>query len=259
MSAQRVILFHQDKVEARSRVRELKKAGYKSEWQAVSPQALRALRENPPAAIIIDLTRASGQGRDIGIYIRHYKATRNIPIVFVNGEPEKVARIKKHLPDATFAEWRGIKVALKRAIESPPAAPIIPKSLLAGYSTTPLARKLGIKPKSVVVLISAPRDIENFLPDLPEDVILKSRLNTNNDMMMWFVRSREDMKRCIEEIASCVSDGGLWIVWPKKESNISSDLSQKDVRAIGLNAGLVDYKVCSIDETWAGLKFARRK
>jgi len=259
MSAQRVILFHQDKVEARSRVRELKKAGYKSEWQAVSPQALRALRENPPAAIIIDLTRASGQGRDIGIYIRHYKATRNIPIVFVNGEPEKVARIKKHLPDATFAEWRGIKVALKRAIERPPAAPIIPKSLLAGYSTTPPARKLGIKPKSVVVLINAPCNVEKILPDLQEGVVIKRRLSKNNDMIIWFVESQRDMQRRIRKIVSMIGNGCIWIAWPKKNSVIPFDLSQKDVRAIGLNAGLVDYKVCSIDETWAGLKFARRK
>ena len=259
MSAKRVILFHQDKVEARSRVRELKKAGYKSEWQAVSPQALRALREDPPAAVIIDLTRAPSQGRDIGIYIRHHKTTRKIAIVFVSGEPEKVSRIKSQLPDATYAQWRGIKSALRHAIQSVPAVPVAPKSLLAGYSTTPLAKKLGIRSGSIVVLVDAPRNVEKILVDLPEGVALKRRLSKNNDMMMWFVRSQRDMKARIRRIVPKVGNGGLWIVWPKKVPRISSDLSQDIVRRIGLSAGLVDYKVCAIDETWAGLKFARRR
>jgi len=258
MHTKRVIFFPGDPVEAKSQIRELKKIGYKVEWQSVNPQVLRDIRENPPAAVIIDLTRAPGQGRDIGIYIRHHKATRKVAVVFVNGEPEKVTRIKKHLPDAVYTEWRGIQNSLKRAIAHPPMKPRVPKSLLAGYSDTPLAKKLGIKPRSIVVLVDAPRNIGKVLIDLPKDVVLKRRLSKNNDMMIWFVRSQKDTRGRIREIASRVGNGGLWIVWPKKVSSISSDLSQKDVREIGLSVGLVDYKVCAIDKTWAGLKFARR-
>jgi hypothetical protein len=255
----RVILLHSDPDKVGPHIRELKKTGYNVELQSVSPQALRALRENPPAAVIIDLTRAPSQGRDIGIYIRHHKTTRKVAVVFVSGEPEKVARIKRHLPDATFARWRGIKSALRHAIQSPPAVPIAPKSLLAGYSTTPLAKKLGIKPESIVVLIDAPRNIEKILFNLPKGVMLKRRFIKNNDMMIWFVRSQKDMKARIRQMFPKVGNGGLWIVWPKKVSRIPSDLSQDIVRRIGLSVGLVDYKVCAVDETWAGLKFARRR
>ena len=259
MQTKRLILFHQDTVEAVSRVRELKRAGYKIERRKAGPLALRDIRENSPAAVIIDLSRAPNQGRDIGIYIRHYKSTRNIPIVFVNGEPEKVARIKKHLPDATFAEWNEIRDALKRAIRHPPAKPCAPKSLLAGYSDTPLVKKLGIKPKSAVVFINVPCNVEKILPDLPEGVVIRRRLRKKSDMIIWFVELQRDMQRRIRKIVSMIGNGCIWIAWPKKNSVIPSDLSQKTVRDVGLDAGLVDYKVCSIDETWSGLKFARRK
>ena len=89
MHTKRVILFHRDSHEAESRIRELEKTGYKVDCQTVGLHTLRNIRENPPAAVIIDLTRAPSQGRDIGIYVRHHKSTREVAVVFVSGEPEK--------------------------------------------------------------------------------------------------------------------------------------------------------------------------
>lgn len=254
-----VYLLQKDLAAARQHIKELKTLGYGVRHEPISPDALRKLKEEPPMAVLIDLSRAPSLGRDAGIYIRHYRATRNIPIVFFDGEPKKVAQIKKHLPDAIYTSWHGIDHALKRAIARPPAAPIKPKSLLAGYSRTPLVKKLGIKAHSTIVLINAPHDFAKVLGKLPDGVLLRRKATQSNDMMIWFVKSRKELEKKITIIATLVTQGGLWIVWPKKISRISSDLSQKDVREIGLSAGLVDYKVCAVDETWAGLKFARRK
>ncbi|NIM49140.1 MAG: DUF3052 family protein [Gemmatimonadales bacterium] len=198
-------------------------------------------------------------GRDVGVAIRHYKATRNVPLVFVGGDPEKVARTKQQLPDAVYTTWNRIRSSLKQAISHPPAEPVAPASVLAGYSGTPLPRKLGIKPSSIVALVGAPAGFEDTLGALPHGVALRKRASSRNDLIIWFTRSRRDLERRIERMAALVGRGGMWITWPKKGSPITSDLTQAEVRKAGLAAGLVDYKVCAIDTTWSGLKFARRK
>jgi hypothetical protein len=79
-----------------------------------------------------------------------------------------------------------------------------------------------------------------------------------NDLAIWFAKSQKELEERINKVKSKIGKGGLWIAWPKKASDITSDLSQAAVRKVGLDAGLVDYKVCSIDKTWSGLKFAVR-
>lgn len=254
----RVHLFQKNQVEARKRAKELEALGYCVTYGSISPEVLRKLKEEPLVAVLIDLDRTAALGRDAGIYIRHYRATRNMPIVFINGKPANVVATKKHLPDAIYTDWSGIKSALRRAISHPPVAAVKPKSLLAGYSNTPLVKKLGIKPESAITLINPPDDFRKVMGKLPDRVVIRKRVTKKNDLMIWFVRSRRALEKRIKTVAARVGRGGLWIAWPKKTSRISSDLSQQDVRELGLNAGLVDYKVCAIDETWAGLKFARR-
>ena len=259
MHAQRVRLFHSDAGEARSRMRELKTFGYRVEWQKIDPEVLRNIRKKPPVAIVIDLTRAPCQGRDIGIYVRHYKATRHIPIVFVGGEHEKIAGIRKYLPDAVYTDWHAIKRALSRAIGHPPADPVASEFVFAGYSDKPLVKKLGIKPCNVVWFINPPGDFQKMLAGLLEGVVIQRRMSRKSDLVIWFVKSQGVLNKRIKKITSVVGKGGLWIVWPKMSSGISSGLTQTMVRRAGLRAGLVDYKVCPVDQTWAGLKFAVRK
>jgi hypothetical protein len=254
-----VYLFQKDTAAAKRIVEELSAHGYRVRHEPVSPASLRKLRDKPPAAVLIDLSRAPSTGRDVGIFVRHYRKTRHVPIVFFGGEPGKVAQVKRYLPDAVYTDRHQVKTALKRAILCPPTAPVKPQSLLAGYSGTPLVKKLGIKPEFNVVLIDAPHDFQKALGKIPDGVVMKKRLMRQNDMVIWFVKSRKVLERRISKVANFVKQGGLWIVWPKRTSRISSDLSQKHVRAVGLNAGLVDYKVCAFDETWSGLKFAFRK
>jgi CheY-like chemotaxis protein len=255
----RVLLFHRKPAEINNDLSALRNYGYRVEVADASPSALRSMRDNPPAAVIIDLTHAPSGGRDVGIYVRHYRSTRLVPIIFVGGTPEKVAKVKEHIPDAVYTEWRTVRRDLKHAILHPPVAPVAPDSLLAGYAGTPLVKKLGINPNTVITLIDAPRDFDRLLVSMPAGVKLQRRLSQRNDLIIWFVKSQKMLQDRMTDIFQGVGNAGIWIVWPKKSSHIPSDLSQKSVREKGLSAGLVDYKVCAIDKTWAGLKFSVRK
>jgi hypothetical protein len=258
-AALRVRLVHWNRAEAEHGAALIRAAGYDVVCEALTPARLRALRKDPPAALVVDLSRLPMQGRDMGIALRHYKRTRHVPLVFVGGEPGKVARVKQHLPDAVYASWRGIRGALRRAVTRPPLAPVAAPSLLAGYSGTPLPRKLGIKRDSLVVLVGAPRDFESTLGELPEGAVLRRRAAGRPDLAVWFVTSRRELVSRIRALGELVGGGGLWIAWPKRASGRESDLTQNVVREVGLAAGLVDYKVCALDSTWSGLKFTRRK
>ncbi|KPK78865.1 MAG: hypothetical protein AMS25_14235 [Gemmatimonas sp. SM23_52] len=135
----------------------------------------------------------------------------------------------------------------------------MPGSVLAGYAGTPLTKKLGIKVNSLVALIGAPPGFEKTLGKLPDGVTLRRRAGGRADLIIWFSKSCKDLESRIGRVAERVGRDGLWIAWPKKSSRKAADLSQAEVRRIGLAAGLVDYKVCAIDATWSGLKFTRKK
>ena len=117
--------------------------------------------------LVIDLGRLPSHGRDVGVSMRQTRATRGIPLVFVDGDPEKVEPIRQLLPDAVYTDWPNIQPALRHAIANPPSQPVVLKSSLAGYSGTPLPRKLGIKPGYAVALPGAPDDFETTLGELP--------------------------------------------------------------------------------------------
>jgi len=258
----RVRLIHWKADEAEEKIAKLRAAGYKVDYGETTPEALRDCLSNPPAAFVIDLSRMPSHGRDVAMSLRGHKTTRHTPLVFVEGEPEKVERIRIHLPDATYTNWGRIRSSLKSAIAKPPASPVVPASNLAGYSGTPLPKKLGVKPNSTVALVGAPKDFEKTLGELPEGVKLKKRADEACDLIIWFVRMRAELYDRIIEMGELTGDAGasgLWIAWPKQASGVASDMTQNVVRETGLASGLVDYKVCSIDATWSGLKFARRK
>ena len=259
MRLPRIRFFHWNADEAKPRIKKLRTAGYSVSFKIPGPGFMGEIRKESPAAVVIDLGRLPSQGRDVGMAVRESKSTRHLPLVFVGGDPEKVERIKKQLPDAVFTPWSRIKSSLKRAIAHPPADPIVPASSLAGYSGTPLPKKLGIKAGSIVTLVNAPQDFEKTLGALPEGVTLRRQARGRCDLAIWFPKSAKDLRTRVERMGKLADKDGLWIAWPKQASGISSDLTQTVVRKTGLASGLVDYKVCAINETWSGLKFARRK
>jgi hypothetical protein len=167
--------------------------------------------------------------------------------------------VKESLPDAVFTSWKRIATAVRKAIAHPPSKPVVPPSALAGYSGTPLPKKLGIKPNSIVGLVNAPKGFEGALVPMATGAKAKRLSRAGGDIALWFVRSKAELYKGIGRHARSIGAGKLWIVWPKRSSDLAVDLRQQDVRAAGLGAGLVDFKICSIDETWSGLLFTRRK
>jgi hypothetical protein len=255
----RVRLIHWKEQEAEKRANWLRDAGYDVVFETFSQATLRALAEDPPDAILIDLGRLPSQGRDIAVGLRTRKATRYVPLVFVGGHPEKVARVREILPDAAYVQWDQAGDILSDAIARAPADPVVPDSVFAGYAGTPLPKKLGIRENSLVVLINAPQGFEQTLGDLPPNVTLDRTASERPDVTLWFVTTCGELKQEIEPNGAYAESGSLWIIWPKRTSGVDSDLTQTIVRKTGLAAGLVDYKVASIDETWSGLRFTRRK
>ena len=133
---------------------------------------------------------------------------------------------------------------------------------MAGYSGTPLTKKLGIKEGHTVALLGAPSGFERTLEELPDGVRFVHAVTRKGtvDVVLLFAKSRAYLQKSVKKAADALTPaGGLWIAWPKKASGVATDLSENIVRDAGLRQGLVDYKVCAIDDTWSGLKFARRR
>jgi hypothetical protein len=195
----------------------------------------------------------------MALTIRKGGATRHVPLVFVGGDPQKVARIRELLPDAVYTSWEKIGGDLERAIAHPPQDPVVHDSLFAAYSGKSLTEKLGVKAHSVLALIGAPEGFEKTLGELPVGAELRAGSDEARDLTIWFARSRQELLKELESVAAQAEPGPLWIAWPKKASGVASDLSQQVVRETGLASRLVDYKICSIDATWSGLLFTRRK
>jgi hypothetical protein len=130
---------------------------------------------------------------------------------------------------------------------------------VAGYSTRSLADKLGIGPGTRIVALGAPPSYRTLLAPLPKGATLTARLPSTAQFIHRFSRSRSELQSDFPRIATALADDGtLWISWPKKSSGMESDLTENVIRDLGLALGLVDVKVCAIDDVWSGLKFVRR-
>ena len=134
---------------------------------------------------------------------------------------------------------------------------------MAGYSGTPLPKKLGLKPKFRVAFFQLPAEIKTELKAALSECLLAEGRNKNGqdqlDFAMIFVKSQAEMKEQFPAFARRLAPAGmLWVSWPKKTSGVVTDLNENDVMRIGLAAGLVDVKVCAVNEVWSGLKFVIR-
>jgi hypothetical protein len=127
----------------------------------------------------------------------------------------------------------------------------------AGYSGTPLPRKLGIKPGHRVALLGAPDGFE--FGELPEDVSVKRRAGGKADVILTFHTARAELERRLPALRAMMEPAaGLWIAWPKRASKVETDITEDVLREIALPTGLVDNKVCAVDETWSGLRLVIR-
>ena len=130
----------------------------------------------------------------------------------------------------------------------------------AGYSGTLLPKKLGLKEGGTMVLLSAPAGIEKFMVPLPQGAKLVSKLADTNDLVVLFCKDVTALKKSLPVVSKKLhADGSLWISWPKKTSKLFIDLTEDGIRAVALPTGLVDVKVCAVNEDWSGLKLMVRK
>jgi hypothetical protein len=245
---------------AREHARDLKKAGFTVDASVLRTSGLIGqFRDHPPAVILIDLDRLPSHGRAVAIVVHSGKSTRHIPIVFAGGLKEKVKTAREQAPWAIFTDWPGVSGALKKALKKPAvAAPA--KSYMAHYAGSSLVKKLGFKPNMGTALLGAPEGFEDQLGELPEGVEFESKISAKTKMAIWFVRSLRELAAETDYLSARLPEGAsVWIVYPKQTSRFKVDFTQYHVRAAGLAAGLVDYKICAVDSDWTGLKFARKK
>src|SRR5262245_8613888 len=131
---------------------------------------------------------------------------------------------------------------------------------MAGYSGTALAKKLGSKEGSRVFVVNAPKDYAKLVEPLPRDVRLVPRLDAQTDMVHIFATERARLVRAVEgALARIKPTAAIWVSWPKKASKVPTDIGEDNIREIALPLGLVDVKVCAVDDVWSGLKLVVRK
>lgn len=130
----------------------------------------------------------------------------------------------------------------------------------AGYSGTPLAKKLGIKEASHVLLVGAPEDFANLLEPLPAGVVLERNVGPRVDIAHIFVTQKEELGEQLNALRRTLKpDAILWVSWPKKASKVPTTVTEDTIRELALPIGFVDVKVCAVSEIWSGLKLVVRK
>jgi hypothetical protein len=162
----------------------------------------------------------------------------------------------EHAFDSRDRITRGL---VKRVNSSLPVC-IAGYSIVAGYSGTPLAKKLGIQAGAFVRAVDAPDDYAQLLEPLPANVTFVERGADELDMVHLFTKSRSKLVKYLDEYKNKIKqNGSIWVSWPKKSSGIPSEVTEDTVREVALPLGLVDVKVCAVDDTWSGLKLVIRK
>ena len=126
----------------------------------------------------------------------------------------------------------------------------------AGYSKTPLAKKLGIKPGFSIKLVNGPEYYFELFTDMPEDILVNNNAKGSYDLVHFFTKSTKELNKILPGLKNeIIQNGMIWVSWPKKSAKIVTDINENLIRDLGLSCGLVDIKVCALDEVWSGLKF----
>ncbi len=245
----RVLVIHRDPPEATERAARLRALGLDATpYLSLGSRGFRSVVENPPHVILIDLTRLPSYGKAMGVLIRQHKLLRSIPLVFVEGDPEKAAQVRAILPDAVYTAWAKAPAAIQRAIRQAPSEPVPPR-----VPATPLLAKLGIGENSRVALMHPPDDFE-----LPGVAIQKQAAGA--DVVLAFFRKSAALSRELPELAGLATKGRrLWVLWPKKASGVESDLTLVRIREMASPYDLVDYKICAVDATWSATTLGKRR
>ncbi len=251
----RLRLFHWRAEEAKPLLTLLQAAGYSVDYKE-PVSSYREVRSSPPDAIVIDLSRLPSHGREVAVFLRGSKATRHVPIVFVGGEPEKIEGVRRVLPDAVYTPVSRLRSALRSAIANPPADPLKPAQMMDRWGTRTTAQKLGIAANSRVFVVDPPSGYARAIGDLPEGASFEEESPTDCAVSLWFVHGIAEFQAALPRMRTLAARSRLWILWRKSRRD---GLNGNVVRSGAINVGLVDYKICSIDETWSAMVFAIKK
>jgi hypothetical protein len=132
--------------------------------------------------------------------------------------------------------------------------------MAAGYSDTPLAKKLGIKEGSIVLAVGAPKDYVALLEPVPDSVQFTRRASANTDIVHVFTARREELRSLLKNYRQTLKPTAMvWVSWPKKSAKVATDITEDTIREVALPMGFVDIKVCAVTEVWSGLKLVVRK
>jgi hypothetical protein len=245
----RVRLVHWKAEDAEEKMELLRNAGH----QVMYGGDHKEWRQTPCDVFVIDLSRLPSHGREVAIFLRGSKATRNIPIIFVDGAPEKVDAIRKQLPDALYTSWSRIRSSLRKLPRV--ECPIVPTQMMDRFASRTTAQKLGIKEKTSVTVVDPPRDYLQVLGALPESVQVEEDADAIA-VTICFVRDPEALPDLLSLGRRIAARTKFWICWPKGKK---SAIGEQYIRDSAIALGLVDYKVCSVNVTWSGLLFALKK
>jgi len=235
--------------------RALREAGHTVDYdEKLDSGGLRCFRQSPPDVIVIDLSRLPSHGREVATALRAMKDTRHIPIVFAGGALEKVEAIRKLLPDATYAPVARLVPAVRQACGRRPENPVIPTPMMERYGERTTAQKLGIKEGSTVAVMDPPRNYAAAVGALPEGAALEESPGEPRAVTLWFVHDTGGCAEALPKMRKLAGRTKLWILWRK-----GGEVTQQFLRESAAKIGLVDYKICSVDRTWSGMLFARRK
>jgi CheY-like chemotaxis protein len=251
----RVRLFHWKAQEAVPLIAELEAAGFSVDYEEqLSSSSFRRVRESQPHAFVVDLSSRPAHGREVAIALRGHKVTRHVPIIFVNGQPEKVEGVRRMLPDATYATGARLIPTLRRA--KPVSKPLIPSQMMDRYAGRTTAQKLGIGKGAQVAVVDPPPDYARAIGDLPEGAFLEEEDFASCKLTLWFVHDYHALQGAMPEIRRTAARHRLWILWRKgKEGPLDGGV----IRSCANQVGLVDYKICSVNETWSGIALAVKK
>jgi len=247
----RIRLLHWKQEECAPRAERLRRLGHDVDASKLMSASMKEFRENPPDAVVIDLGRLPSHGREVGVFLRGSRSTRLIPLIFVEGDPEQVAKIKETLPDARYTTYVKIGPVLEDVLANPPKEAFVPKP----HGPVPLNKKLGLKEGHVVGLINAPKGFESLIPGADT----RRNPKTKVPLTLWFVESKKEFESALPKMREKAEDGGIWVIWPKTTKTAKPDINGNIVRETALTVGLVDFKICAVDETWSGMRFAVRR
>ena len=248
-----VRLFHQRPGEAEPLLRALRGLGHEVIYTAApGAPSVRSVIQEGTSAIVIDLSHVPSLGRAIGAWVRGSKGIRHIPLIFVDGDPAKVAAIRKEIPDAVYTSREKLPAALRRA--KPAKDPVIPKQAMETPPDRTNAQKLGIREGASVLAIDPPGDLERIIGAMPGGAAFVE--SAPADVTLWFAHDPAEFEAALQGRRALAAKSKLWIVWPKgRRHGFNGDF----VRARALKLGLVDYKICSLNEKWSGMLFAVKK